>query len=159
MRKSKERNIPVGSECKKPAVYILDVAEVSCSQLPSLPAAPSSSSVSHDDDENVSVRISSSSHMLPISNINDGTSAGSQTVISTTNDSVPGSNSRSHSNALVDKIGEKKEESPNGQVNEDSPHAAWYRIIYKVLIPIQHCTTILYTISHERATVNDTDFL
>ena len=45
MRKSKERNIPEGSECKKPAVYILDVAEVSCSQSPSLPAAPSSSSV------------------------------------------------------------------------------------------------------------------
>ena len=150
MRKSKEWNLPEGSVCKKPAVYIVDVAEISCSQSSSLPTAPSSSSVSHDDEENASGRISTStsSQLVPISHKFDGTGTGtgtgSQPVVCTTNDPVPGSDSRSHSNALVDKISEIKEKLPNDQVNEDSPHAAWYRIIYKVsIVSIDFCKKII----------------
>lgn len=136
MRKSKEWNVPLG---KKPAVFVVDVAEVSSSLPLPLPTAPSSSSLptsvsssiptsqSHDDEAVIPGRTPSSFQPILTSNKSEGT----ETIASTSNDSIPGSDSRNYSN-LSKKNGEVKEEILADQVDEDSSHTAWYRIIYKV---------------------------
>lgn len=131
MRRSKEWNVPLG---KKPAVFVLDVAEV-----PNLPTAPSSSSVSLsskteqlNSQETLSVLSAQKfprDQPDPADRPDQGTGTGTGAAPAA-DDRAAGSNvslenDKKPSAPLV-------EQSASDQIDEDSPHNAWYRIIYKV---------------------------
>lgn len=131
MRRSKEWNVPMG---KKPAVFVLDVAEV-----PNLPTAPSSSSVSlsskteqSNSQETLSILSAQTfprDQSDPADRPDQGTGTGAAPA---PDDRAAGSNvslenDKKPSAPLV-------EQSASDQIDEDSPHNAWYRIIYKVRI-------------------------
>jgi hypothetical protein len=119
--------MPLG---KKPAVFLLDVAEV-----PNLPTAPSSSSASLSS----KTELSNCQETLSILSAQtcprdqpdpaDRPDQGTGTAPAS-DDRAAGSNctlenDRKPLAVLVD-------QSPSDQIDEDSPHNAWYRIIYKV---------------------------
>jgi hypothetical protein len=133
MRRSKEWNVPLG---KKPAVFVIDVAEV-----PNLPTAPSSSSVSlsskteqSNSQETLSILSAQTlprDQPDPADRPDQGTGTG---TASAAEDRAAGSNGSLEKDKKP--VAVLVEQSPSDQIDEDSPHNAWYRIIYKVRLQL-----------------------
>jgi hypothetical protein len=129
--------VPLG---KKPAVFVLDVAEV-----PNLPTAPSSSSVSlsskteHANSQETLSILSAQTFPRDRSDPADrpdqgiGAETGTGTA-PTADDRAAGSNGSLENDKKPAAV--LVEQSPLDQIDEDSPHNAWYRIIYKVRLQL-----------------------
>jgi hypothetical protein len=131
--------VPLG---KKPAVFVLDVAEV-----PNLPTAPSSSSVSlsskteqSNSQETLSILSAQTfprDRPDPADRPDQGIGAGAGTGTGTApaaDDRAAGSNGSLENDKKP--VAVLVEQSPSDQIDEDSPHNAWYRIIYKVRLQL-----------------------
>lgn len=166
MRRSKEWNMPQG---KKPAVFVIDVAEIAAPV-----SAPSSSSSSssqaqaepkhsnnHNHSNNHAAAEQSRSRDSPVPSA--ATAAATQASVSsptrtpslTVRPDQGVSEASQDAAAVVDsKMAEKSGDAKlGGEIIEDAPHAAWYRIIYKVRISETDRQRVVLTVL-KRETVN-----
>lgn len=146
MRRSKEWNMPQG---KKPAVFVVDVAEIAAPV--SAPSSSSSSSQAqaepthsnnHNHSNNHAAAEQSRSRDSPVPSAataaatHASVSSPTRTPSLTVRPDQGVSESSQDGAAVVDsKMVEKSGDAKlGGEIIEDAPHTAWYRIIYKVRI-------------------------